>query len=156
MENRMKTNIIMLLVALATTAVKADCNYTKGPADLGCYPAGSVVTQSVVTCTWSGGTATLYNQITTEVGAWSTDVAAVNVAHPSGHDSWKTNVTFNKGIPCTVTTVDPATCNLTITPHGAKVDKDCPGKVEDGNPCSAMFASRDIELKSYYSLAFIY
>jgi hypothetical protein len=55
-----------------------------------------------------------------------------------------------------VTTVDPATCNLTITPHGAKVDKDCPGKVEDGNPCSAMFASRDIELKSYYSLAFIY
>ena len=92
-----------------------------------CLPAGHVLSQTPVQCRAGSLTATLYNQDVT--GAAALICTAVDIAPPvqTGNVGTITNVSIVNVVPVNSYTVDPATCDITITYNVGLASITCTG-----------------------------
>jgi hypothetical protein len=101
-----------------------------------CKDKGTVLSSIPVKCR----SATLYNQIITETPAYR--YIAI-----SGYDNdsrqGKVAMSFQSSVLCTTTTIDPATCNISIGLRAKLVRITCKGEAANPNAAKCQFALRE-------------
>ena len=147
------TSCVIAVMAILTAGViksNAGCYYTALSV---CVPSGTILTSKAVYChCGSECTATLYNQTTTTDDAYTTSALSTDANHTSGHTGVLATIVSNT-VGVQTTTVDPATCIITIDPSAGTATITCEGTAADPDSPPCHFAQRVTNFNSYYCLA---
>lgn len=148
--------IIMIIGQLSATAPVAFSNDSDGcyyTSTAVCKAKGTVVSSTAVACRSGSLSATLYNQVILDAPTYR----YVAASGTDGGDSRQGKVrrSYDNTVPCTTTTVDPATCNISIRPMAVVARVVCDGEAADPNARKCQFARNAPAIQTDQALAIL-